>query len=130
MRKINREVRMAKNWQHLTRLTAGAPFVIERIRLEDSDIAIEGEFDLPPLARLTMEDQFFIAAFVRSHGSIKEMEALFGISYPTVKNRLNRIAQQLEFVDVNPPASRNEILEKLEGGDISVQEALKKLRES
>ena len=91
---------MTKTWQNLTRLTAGAHFVIQRVMLKDSDIAIEGDFDLPPLARLTMEDQFFITAFMRSHGSIKDMEALFGISNPTVKNRLNRIAKQLEFVEV------------------------------
>jgi len=121
---------MTETWQYLTRLTAGAPFVIQRIRFKDSDIAIEGEFDLPPLARLTMEDQFFITAFVRSHGSIKDMEALFGISYPTVKNRLNSIARQLEFVEVDPPASRNEILDLLEQGEISVEDALRKLRES
>ncbi len=91
---------MTKTWQQLTRLTAGAPFMIQRVMLKDSDIAIEGDFDLPPLACLTMEDQFFITAFMHSHGSIKDMEALFGISYPTVKNRLNRIARQLESVEV------------------------------
>ena len=69
-----------------------------------------------------------ITAFIRSHGSIKEMEALFGISYPTVKNRLNRISQMLEFVEINPPASKTEILEELDRGEISVQEAVEKLR--
>jgi hypothetical protein len=39
----------------------------------------------------------FVAAFVRSHGSIKEMEQVFGVSYPTVKARLNRIAAMLEW---------------------------------
>ncbi len=39
-----------------------------------------------------------------------------------------KIAQQLEFVEVNPPASRSEILDQLENGDITVQEAEKKLR--
>jgi hypothetical protein len=42
------------------------------------------------------------------------MEKLFGISYPTVKNRLNAIAGRLEFVDINPPSSRSEILEMLD----------------
>ena len=42
-----------------------------------------------------MDDQVFIGAFVRSHGSIKEMERLFGVSYPTIKNRLNRLSQAL-----------------------------------
>lgn len=120
---------MTKDWQELTKLTAGSPLIIQKLKLIDKDIAIEGDFELPPLARLRMEDQIFVIAFIRSHGSIKDMEGFFGISYPTVKNRLNRISQQLEFIEVNPPASRDEILEQLDRGEISVEEALKKLRE-
>jgi hypothetical protein len=119
---------MAKDWQELTKISRGGPLLVERVRLLDSDIALEGSFELPPLARLTLEDQIFITAFVRSHGSIKDMEELFGISYPTVKNRLNRISQQLEFVDINPPLPKSEVLEQLERGELSVDEAVKKLR--
>lgn len=113
------------DWQDLTRLTKGEPFVVERVRLEASGVALEGSFELPPLARLTVEDQVFVTAFVRCHGSIKEMEQLFGISYPTVKNRLASLAGQLEFVDINPPASRIETLARLEQGEITTEQALK-----
>ena len=116
---------MNKDWQDLTRITRGEPFTVERVRLEGSGISVEGTFELPPLARLTMEDQVFVTAFVRCHGSIKEMEQLFGISYPTVKNRLASIAGKLEFVDINPPASRMETLARLERGEISADQALK-----
>jgi len=119
---------MAKDWHELTKISRGNPVVVERVRLVESDIALEGSFELPPMARLTMEDQIFVTAFVRSHGSIKDMEELFGISYPTVKNRLNRISQQLEFVEINPPLPQSEILDKLEKGELSVDDALKKLR--
>jgi hypothetical protein len=119
---------MTQDWQELTKITRGAPLSVERVRLRDAGIAVEGDFELPPLARLTMEDQVFVTAFVRSHGSIKDMEQLFGISYPTVKNRLNRIAGQLEFVEINPPSSRSEVLEMLDRGEVSVEEALKRMR--
>ena len=119
---------MAKDWQELTKISRGNPIVVERVRLVENDISLEGSFELPPMARLTMEDQIFITAFVRSHGSIKDMEELFGISYPTVKNRLNRISQQLEFVEINPPLPQSEILDKLDKGELSVDAALKKLR--
>lgn len=119
---------MTQDWQELTKLTRGADFTVERIRLKDTGIAVEGDFNLPPLGRLTVEDQVFVTAFVRCHGSIKEMEQLFGISYPTVKNRLNHIAGQLEYVDINPPPSRSEVLEMLDRGEISVEEALKRMR--
>lgn len=119
---------MTKDWQELTKITRGASLLVERVKLKEDDIVLEGSFELPPLVRLTMEDQIFVTAFIRSHGSIKDMEQLFGISYPTVKNRLNRISQMLEFVDINPPASHTEILEELDRGEISVEDALEKLR--
>jgi len=93
----------------------------------DKDIAIEGSFELPQLARLALEDQIFITAFVRCHGSIKEMEQVFGVSYPTIKSRLTRIANSLEFVETNPAPSRTEILDRLKRGAISAQDAIKEL---
>ena len=119
---------MAHDWQELTRLTREEDIVIEQVRIVKRDISIKGQFELPPLSQLTLEDQIFVIAFIRCHGSIKEMESLFAISYPTVKNRLNRIAQRLEFVEVNPPSSRSEVLDELEQGKITVEEAEKKLR--
>ena len=116
-----------RDWQELTALSRGAPLVVARVRM--GDIAIEGAFELPQLARLTMEDQVFIAAFLKSHGSIKEMEQVFGISYPTVKARLNRIAGQLEFIetDVAPAPSRGGILDRLERGEIDAATAIREL---
>lgn len=115
------------DWQELTQLTQGQPMVIERIRLTDKDIAIEGRFELPQLARLSPDDQVFVLAFVRCHGSIKEMEQVFGVSYPTIKARLNRISQSLEFVDTNPSPSRTEVLDRLQRGEISAQDAIQEL---
>ena len=115
------------DWQELTHLTQGQPFVVERVRLVDGRVAIEGEFELPQLAQLSLEDQVFVTAFVRSHGSIKEMERTFGVSYPTVKSRLNRIAQHLEFVDTDPTPSRAEVMDRLRRGEISPQDAIREL---
>jgi hypothetical protein len=119
---------MTQDWQELTRLTQGADFTVERVRLKTTAIAVEGSFELPPLARLKAEDQLFVTAFVRSHGSIKDMESLFGISYPTVKNRLNAIAALLPFVEVNPPLSGREVLDQLGRGEISVDQAVERLK--
>ena len=119
--------REPQDWQALTGLTQGRPFVVERVRMTDSDIAIEGSFALPKLSQLTSEDQVFIAAFVRSHGSIKEMEQVFGVSYPTIKARLNRIGSQLEFVDINPEPERSEVLERLAKGEITADQAVREL---
>jgi hypothetical protein len=118
---------MAKDWYELTRLTRGASAIVERVRLVDSDIAIEGSFELPPLARLSADDQVFVMAFVRAHGSIKEMEQVFGVSYPTVKNRLNRIAEHFPFVETAPAASQSDVLLRLEQGEITADEAIERL---
>jgi len=122
-------MKMAKEWQELTKMTQGRPVTVERVRLVDSDIAIEGSFTLPPLANLSAEDQFFVMAFVRCHGSIKEMEEMFGISYPTVKNRINRIAGQLEFVEIVKVSPEEEVISELERGEISADEAIRRLEQ-
>ena len=118
---------MAKEWHELTKMTQGKPITVERVKVVDNDIAIEGSFSLPPLANLPAEDQIFVMAFVRCHGSIKDMEEMFGISYPTVKNRINRIAKQLEFVEIVDISSQEEVISELEQGDISAEEAIRRL---
>jgi len=114
-------------WQDLTDLTGDRPFVVTQVRLEESGITISGEFELPPLAGLRYEDQVFVSEFVRSHGSIKHMEKAFGVSYPTVKNRLNRVTQQLRLVEVEQITEHDEVFDLLERGEISVQEAAERL---
>jgi hypothetical protein len=117
------------DWKDLTDLTQGRQFVVERVRLLDRDVAIEGEFEPPALMKLSFDDQVFVAAFIRSHGSIKRMEEFFGVSYPTIKSRLNRIMQQLPFVEIEAAQApdRGEILSRLEQGEITVKEALELL---
>jgi hypothetical protein len=115
------------DWQDVIRLAQGTPLVIERVRIPEKQISVEGAFALPELARLSLEDQVFVTAFLRSHGTIKEMEQTFGVSYPTIKARLNRIAGQLEFVDTNPTPSRTEVLDRLNRGELSPSEAISAL---
>lgn len=117
----------AVDWQEILRIAQGSPLVVERVCIPEKQIAIEGAFTLPELARLSLEDQVFITAFLRSHGSIKEMEQIFGVSYPTIKARLNRIAGQLEFIETNPSPSRAEVLDRLKDGEISAADAIREL---
>lgn len=124
---MNKKVSEHKEWQELTQLTQGQPLVVERVRIPSKAIAIEGSFELPQLARLSVEDQVFIMAFIRSHGSIKEMEQIFGVSYPTIKSRLSKIADHFQFIETNPLPSQTETLEKLKRGEISAKQAIQEL---
>jgi hypothetical protein len=123
---------LSNEWHELTDLTGDRPFVVTSVRLERSGIGIEGEFELPPLARLRYEDQVFVSEFVRGHGSIKDMEKAFGVSYPTVKNRLNRVAAQLQLVEVaveaTPKTPVDDVLTLLERGEITADDAAEKMR--
>jgi len=126
-------------WSELIKLTQGKPIEIEKVRIKQTGISLSGRFELPPLVQMTDEDQVFVSAFLRSHGSIKEMERLFGISYPTVKARLSHIAEQLPFVETvesqsvseNKPelsSFRKQVLDRLADGEIDATEATKLLR--
>ncbi|MGD0631377.1 MAG: DUF2089 domain-containing protein [Terracidiphilus sp.] len=124
---MDRNSKPASDWQELLRIAQGGSLLVERIRIPEKGIAVEGEFTLPELARLTLEDQVFIVAFLRSHGSIKEMEQTFGVSYPTIKARLNRISGQLNFIETDPSPSRADILARLKNGELTAEEAIQAL---
>ena len=127
---------MTNTWQELTALTQNEEIRIERVKLAKKGISIEGDFELPPIARLTMEDQIFIAAFIKTHGSIKQMEQMFGVSYPTIKNRLNKIGKNFDFVEIedlpeeNETSDRNkkEILDRLNNGNLTFEQAMEELK--
>ena len=122
---------MVLSWHKLTDLVGGKDFTIERVRTVDDGIAVEGDFELPLLARLDAKDQSYVAAFIHCHGSIKQMERWFGVSYPTIKARLNRIAEQLDFAELvdgeTLVATTSGVLDRLESGEIDADEALVEL---
>ncbi len=102
------------------------PLKISRAVCPSCKLVMEGEFEVSALGRLSPEDQAFVIAFVRHHGSIKKMESLFDISYPTVKNRLNAISAALDKT-LEAPSPNLFVLEQLSRGEITVAEALEKL---
>ena len=68
---------------------------VKQLVCEKCETQMEGMFDLPGLVKLPVEDQEFIVKFVRASGSLKEMAKLLGLSYPTVRNRLDEIIERL-----------------------------------
>jgi len=102
------------------------PLKIARMTCPSCALAVEGEFELSPLGKLSLDDQAFVIAFVRHHGSIKKMESLFEVSYPTVKNRLNAISAALDK-NFQAPSPNLYVLEQLSRGELSLAEALERL---
>ena len=120
---------MEHSWQRLLSMTGGKRFLVTEIHIPEDEITIEGSFELPPLAQVSIDDQIFIAMFIKTNGSIKQMESVFNISYPTVKSRLNRIAKQLDIgdIEIRTPSLMDDLLTRLEAGTISVADALKEI---
>jgi hypothetical protein len=79
----------------------GGRLTVRRMACAECDTAIDGDFQLPPLARLSAEDQEFVMQFVRASGSLKEMAQILHLSYPTVRNRLNDIIERCAALEVD-----------------------------
>jgi hypothetical protein len=70
---------------------------IKKLSCQECDTEIEGLFELPCLARLSAENQEFILQFVKCSGSLKEMARLLKLSYPTVRNQLDNVIEQIKI---------------------------------
>lgn len=68
---------------------------IKRLACPQCGTEVEGLYELPVLASLSRDDQDFVERFVVASGSLKEMARLLGVSYPTVRNRLDGIIEQI-----------------------------------
>jgi hypothetical protein len=119
-----------QDWRVVTKMAQGKELRVTRVELDENSVAIEGNFELPPLAKLDMEEQVFVASFIKSHGSIKEMERLFGVSYPTIKARLSKIGDKLTFIDVEQLPVKRTVIDKLSEGEITLSQALSALEEN
>ena len=90
----------------------------------------DGVFDIPVLLKLPEDDLQFIIDFVRCSGSLKEMATNHHVSYPTLRNRLNLLIESIDKLELNNETSKTSVLQLLEKGKITANEAaamLKKL---
>lgn len=104
---------------------------ITRLHCDQCNTTIEGTFTLCRFCRLTGEQKQFMETFVKCRGNIKEVEKDLGISYPTVRSRLDEVISALGYgIRISRDENRKkEILEMLSSGEISHNEALKLLKE-
>jgi len=91
------------------------------------DIRMEGEFSTPVLSRLTPEDQALIIAFIRAFGSIKKIQELLGVSYPTARSRIAELVKKLDSAMESSSNRRDHVIDKLYKGEITFEKALEEL---
>ncbi len=102
---------------------------ITELRCSKCDTKVQGVFPMNKLVSLPEEDREFLMTFLRSRGNIKEVQERMGISYPTVKNRLDKLLAALGLLEEVRTISQSEIITALKDGDISAEEAINLLQE-
>lgn len=104
----------------------GGDLLICRLRCNHCETTIDSAIAIPPFFRLSEDLQQFVFVFLRCRGNIREVEKVFGISYPTVCKRLDLVNELLR--NRPAPVDRHAILEQLERGEISAKQAAQLLK--
>src|SRR5512135_303184 len=111
-----------------------ASLMVTRLTCPNCGTEVTGSFPPDLFMRLAPNDFDFVVLFVKTRGNVKEMERELGISYWTIRSRLNEIVVQLGLEDrasatEEEPARRQQILEQLNAGQLSVKEAAEQLEQ-
>ncbi len=113
----------------------GETMDVTRLHCSTCDTSLEGRFETCRFCQLSDEMRDFVEIFIKSRGNIKEVERALGVSYPTVRGRLDAVIKSLGYSVESPAAEedrgerRREILEMLSKGEIGAQEAANRLRQ-
>lgn len=120
---------------------SGGDFYVSELKCDDSGVTLRGRFDIPRFATLDAEQTLFLETFLRCRGMISSVEKELGISYPTVRSRLDALLEALDLAPVKEKEEKKKdrdkaldkkraILDQLERGEISAEEAKAKLKGS
>jgi len=113
---------------------SGGELYISELASEDSGITIRGRFEVPRYAKLDAEQQRFLETFLRCRGMLSSMEREMNMSYPTLRSRLDALLAALELEPIKDDRKekssekKTKILDELERGEITAEEAKAKLR--
>ncbi|MBI2972449.1 MAG: DUF2089 domain-containing protein [Armatimonadetes bacterium] len=112
----------------------GQDLEVVRLQCTSCRTSVEGHFELSRFSRLDPEQLAFLELFLKARGNLKDVERELGLSYPTVRNRLEAVLAALGFAaeptqKVEAGRRRREILDALDAGKIGAEEALRLLRD-
>ena len=109
----------------------GDELFVSKLSCHNCHTSIEGDFSLCNFCKLTDEQKHFVEIFIKSRGNIKEIEKEMGISYPTVRGKLENVIEALGYnpKDAVSKTDKKEVLKRLDAGEITSDEALKLLQD-
>ena len=111
--------------------SCSAPLKVTQLTCVSCGTGVVGSFELSPFVRLSIESLHFLEVFVRNRGNVKDMERETGESYWVIRRKLDDVIAEMGFEEVPSQADlasqRQEILQQLSAGKISVEEAKKLL---
>lgn len=108
----------------------GEELTVEKVGCDSCGCSVECRFGLPRLGRLTQEEQAFVELFVSLSGNLKKLAAALGVSYPTVRTRLDGVIDSLERLSREDQDEKESLLDRVENGEISPSLAARILEET
>lgn len=127
----------------------GGPIIISECKCENCNLVMRGEFQPDPFSTLSDDQLTFVRVFLRARGNLSEVEKVLGVSYPTIRNKLDEINLSLDRVETAPesntsksigfsasPANeaspaddvRRAVLQQVSAGSLSLTDALQQLK--
>ena len=106
----------------------GSAMTVARMRCHRCGVSIEAAFPMPRLANLPVEHQRFIEMFVLASGSLKEIAAQTGVSYPTVRSRLDKVIEALRAEIAATQQVKGTILDAVGEGKMTAEEAARLIK--
>ncbi|MBK5240821.1 DUF2089 domain-containing protein [Clostridium sp.] len=97
-----------------------------RLKCDECNTVVENEFELSKFDYLNNEQLYFIEIFLKSRGNIKDVEKELGISYPTVRAKLDEVITAMGYnvIKQKPSVDKKDVIDMLEKGEITADEAL------
>ncbi len=102
---------------------------VTKLTCKKCNTVIENDFELSKFSYLTMDQLNFAEVFIKCRGNIKDVERELGISYPTVRSKIEDLIVSLGYAPIREKADNSsEVIDKLEKGEITVEQALNLLK--
>ncbi len=112
--------------------TCGHHLDVRELHCPECDTTVRGQWESNVFGRLTDDQQNFLRIFVRSRGNLSEVERTLGVSYPTIRAKLEEVIALLEDAPVEEapsPTTRDEVLRQIASGRLGVNEGLSRLQQ-